>query len=93
MAETEQAEANPALEQRGKRRRQRMEALAKARPAATVRVLPKNDDYRRVLKHPNGMRFRDDGGSVEWPLDRFTRRRIADGSVTVEETDTETENQ
>ena len=85
MAETEQAEANPALAERGKRRKARLNALASARPVASVRVTPRDDDMRRVLKHPNGMAFRDDGGSVEWPLDRFTRRRIRDGSVTVVE--------
>jgi len=45
-----------------------------------VRVEPANDDLRAVLKHPSGIRFHATG-SVEWPLDRFTRRRIADGSV------------
>lgn len=45
-----------------------------------VRVEPANDDMRRLLKHPNGMAFRS-SGSVEWPLDRFTKRRLADKSI------------
>jgi hypothetical protein len=30
------------------------------------------------------MAFRSTG-SVDWPLDKYTQRRIADGSVTIEE--------
>lgn len=47
-------------------------------------MVPTSDDLRRVLKHPNGVRFRSEG-SVEWPNDRFTKRRIAEGVVKVEE--------
>jgi len=39
---------------------------------------------RRLLKHPNGMGFRPTGG-IEWPNDRFTKRRLRDGTVKVEE--------
>jgi len=54
-------------------------------PARSVRVTPANDDLRRVLKHPrSGTKF-PASGSVEWPLDQFTRRRIKEGAVTVEE--------
>lgn len=45
-------------------------------------VEPANDDMRRLLKHPRGIKFRSEG-SIEWPDDQFTRRRIADGSVKV----------
>ena len=51
---------------------------------ARVRVLPANEDFRQVLKHPSGLRFPEQG-SVEWPLDKFTRKRIAEGDITVEE--------
>ena len=38
--------------------------------------------------HPNGMRFRAQG-TVEWPWDRFTQRRLRDGSIrVVEQADT-----
>jgi hypothetical protein len=49
-------------------------------------VLPASEELRRVLKHPNGMAFRS-SGSVEWPDDKFTQRRIADGSITIEKKD------
>ena len=48
-----------------------------------VRVLPKNEEIRRTLKHPRGMKFRDTG-SVEWPHDSFTHRRLLDGDITIE---------
>ena len=48
-----------------------------------VRVLPKNDSIRKLIKHPVGGPFRGEGSS-EWPNDSFTARRIADGDVTVE---------
>ncbi|MBO4221956.1 hypothetical protein [Bradyrhizobium neotropicale] len=47
--------------------------------------MPRDNDIRRVLKHPNGTRFRKDG-SVEWPNDSFTKRRLAEGVITLEET-------
>lgn len=51
-----------------------------------IRVVPRDDDMRRLLKHyPSGIGFRSEG-SVEWPDDVFTHRRIKDGSVKVEET-------
>lgn len=50
-----------------------------------VKVLPKNEDMRRILKHPsNNVGFRDDG-PMEWPDDAFTARRVADGDVTIYE--------
>jgi hypothetical protein len=49
-----------------------------------VRVTPGDDDMRKLLKHPNGVGF-PASGSVEWPHDQFTRMRIKDGSVKVEE--------
>jgi len=53
---------------------------------AAVRVLPRDDEVRRVLKHPIRRIGFPKTGSVEWPNDRFTRRRLRDGSVTLEET-------
>lgn len=51
-----------------------------------VRVQAKNDDIRRVLKHGiTKVGFPASGGSVEWPNDTFTKRRIADGDVTIEQ--------
>jgi hypothetical protein len=68
---------------RGLRQRERMQKLAEAAPAG-VRVVPQ-EKYRAVLKHPTRGGFPAEG-SVEWPDDRFTQRRLADGSVTREST-------
>ena len=67
---------------RGLRHRERMQTLAEAAPVG-VRVVPSKDEYRAVLKHPKGSGF-PATGSKEWPNDRFTKRRLADGSVTNE---------
>lgn len=44
-----------------------------------MKVWPNSEAIRRRLKHPNGVGF--DQGPADWPDDRFTRRRIRDGSV------------
>ena len=49
-----------------------------------VRVVPKNDTLRKYLKHPVRGKMNAEG-STEWPNDQFTRRRIKEGDVTVEE--------
>lgn len=51
-----------------------------------VRVVPAEgrEHLRGVLKHSNGVKLRREG-SVEWPNDRFTQRRIADGDIKIEE--------
>ena len=63
-------------------RKARLKRLMPQQPR--VRVLPANEDFRQVIKHPSGIRFPEEG-SVEWPFDKFTRKRIAEGDVTVEE--------
>jgi hypothetical protein len=70
---------------RQERIKARQELMARLAPRpARVRVVPANEDLRRNLKHPAGQIKFPETGSVEWPLDRFTRRRIAEGSVTEE---------
>jgi len=70
--------------QKIKDRRDRIRAAAR-RPG--IRVEPRDEDMRRVLKHqPSGIGFRSIG-SVEWPDDSFTRRRLRDGSVKLAEPD------
>lgn len=49
-----------------------------------VRVMPANDDIRKYIRHPSGIAFPAQG-SVEWPNDGFTKRRLREGSVTREE--------
>jgi hypothetical protein len=63
---------------RGLRGRERVQKLAEAAPVG-VRVVPQKK-YRAVLKHPRAGGFPAEGGK-EWPDDRFTKRRLADGSV------------
>jgi hypothetical protein len=57
-------------------------ARRQAQRPAGIRVEPRDDDMRRVMKHPRAGAFRS-SGSREWPNDRFTQKRIADGSVKV----------
>jgi hypothetical protein len=49
-----------------------------------MKVVPKNDSIRNLIKHPVAGAFRTEGSS-DWPDDTFTARRIADGDITVEE--------
>jgi hypothetical protein len=58
--------------------------IREARKIPRVRVEPTSEAFRRALRHPNGMAFRAEG-SVEWPMDRFTRRRITEGAVKIVE--------
>jgi hypothetical protein len=57
------------------------EATKDQRP--TVRVTPKNDTLRKLLKHPKAGGFRKEA-PADWPDDSFTKRRIRDGDITVE---------
>lgn len=69
---------------RGQRQRERLQRMRAARPSGGVRVVPTDEKYRGLLKHPNGMGFRPTG-STEWPNDRFTKRRLAEGVVRIED--------
>jgi len=59
-------------------------AIAANKQRPRVRVEPTNEAHRHVLKHPNGMAFRNEG-DVEWPYDRFTERRLREGVIRVVE--------
>ena len=74
--------AEPSL--RKQRRDERREFVRQGREPRKVRVTPANDELRRALRHPRKGGFRS-AGSVEWPMDSFTKRRIRDGDVTVEQ--------
>lgn len=55
------------------------------RPPQVVRVVPKNDLMRRTLKHmPSRTAFPENGAAI-WPYDQFTKRRLRDGDVTIEQ--------
>jgi hypothetical protein len=64
-------------------KKERWAGIKKAIEPQRVRVTPATEEIRRVLTHPRGMPFRETG-SVEWPLDSFTHKRIRDGSITAE---------
>lgn len=69
---------------RNAQKQARFKKIAEGQALPRVRVLPANEDVRRVLRHPRGMKFRS-VGSVEWPLDKFTGRMLRDGAITLEE--------
>jgi hypothetical protein len=48
-----------------------------------MKVWPKNEAARKVLKH--GLVGFPAEGPADWPDDTFTHRRIMDGDVTTEE--------
>jgi hypothetical protein len=73
----------PERSQRVLRREARRKLVREARTPRKVRVSPTKPEFRNLIKHPNGGGFRS-SGSVEWPLDSFTKRRIRDGDVVVE---------
>jgi hypothetical protein len=68
---------------RKKRQMERMAKVRKAREVPRVRVIPRDDEVRAVIKHPRAGAFRS-SGSMEWPHDTFTRRRVRDGTVKLE---------
>jgi hypothetical protein len=77
---------NPQLAAREQRRRDRLKLIAEHNHIPRVRVVATRDDLRGALRHPaSGTGFPSSGGSVEWPNDQFTKRRIRDGDVRVEE--------
>ena len=74
---------NVGLSDRERRMNAQRDRIRKSRPQVeTVHVEPTKDDYRPFLKHPNGAAFRETGGA-DWPNDRFTTRRLAEGSIKI----------
>ena len=49
-----------------------------------MKVWPRSEGIRRVLRHANGVGFQDEG-PADWPDDPFTRRTMLDGDVTAED--------
>ena len=68
----------------GERMKQRIARVRDAVKVPGVRVEPADDNMRRLLKHPVAGGFRSEG-SVEWPNDGFTKKRLRDGSVKLAE--------
>ena len=63
---------------------ERVRLMQEARKIPRVRVEATSEEMRRVLKHPSGLALRS-GGSVEWPLDKFTQRRLREGAIRIVE--------
>jgi hypothetical protein len=73
------------LKERKDARMARVKAVKDMSAVQRVRVVPTKDEYRKVLRHPvNNQAFRETG-SMEWPFDAFTKRRLRDGSLSLEE--------
>lgn len=77
--------------ERWKKRQERIKRVAELTAVKRVRVNPRDDVIRRDILHPVAkMRFPAEG-SVEWPLDQFTKRRVRDGDITIEESKPQSE--
>lgn len=83
--EQSQAQVQVNENPRNANRKRRLQVLKDAHAGrGSIRVVPKNEKLRAVLKHqPSGIGFRAEGG-VEWPNDRFTQRRLRDGDIKIE---------
>jgi hypothetical protein len=76
-------QSKPEFSKRKKIQMERMARVNKARAIGRVRVSPRDDEVRAWIKHPRVGAFRS-VGSIEWPNDTFTQRRIRDGTVLLE---------
>jgi len=77
-----QKQEQPPLSGRQKARAIRRKLLHDNQTAATVQVYAASEEIHAILKHPSGLRLRGEFGTVtEWPHDRFTHRRIMDGTL------------
>jgi hypothetical protein len=64
---------------------ERMQKIREVNRVPRVRVLPRDDEVRKHIKHyPSQVGFPAEG-SVEWPYDSFTKKRIRDGAVTIDQ--------
>lgn len=86
------ADEQPRESERHLRREERLQRARGTVTPERVRVLPRDDAMRKLLKHPASGGFRPEG-SIEWPLDQFTKRRLRDGDVTIEAQQAEPEQQ
>jgi hypothetical protein len=73
----------PTVDVRAQARQDRIARVRAMAPDQTVRVNPRDEHLRKLLRHPLRGRGFPSTGSVEWPLDTFTRRRLRDGDVTL----------
>lgn len=75
--------------ERANRRAEALERVRSNQPKR-VRLIPRDDVIRKSLKHPASGGFLTQG-SIEWPLDQFTKRRLRDGDVMIESENTSQE--
>lgn len=76
---------------RAKRRQERLKKIAEGRAVKRVRVVPRDENIRRDIRHGvTGVRFPKEG-SVEWPFDQFTKRRLRDKTVSLESAEAQQE--
>lgn len=52
--------------------------------AELVTVYALKDHLKKVLKHPEGGYPMNEDGSARWPHDNWTKRRIRDGDLSLE---------
>jgi hypothetical protein len=88
MRKLEGLDIHPALKEQLQRRQDRLARIRESRQTQRVRVVPANEEIRKI-RFPGRNRFPAQG-SAEWPLDQFTKRRIREGSVMIEERREET---
>jgi hypothetical protein len=73
--------------QESMREQRRADRLQQARGTVTperVRVLPRDEAFRKSHRNVVGHANFPEQGSVEWPFDQFTKRRLRDGDITIE---------
>jgi hypothetical protein len=79
-------EVNTKVMSPGERMKARIQRVKNSVKVEGVRVEPNGgegytaDDMRRLLKHPTAGAFRSEG-SIEWPNDTFTQKRLREGSL------------
>jgi hypothetical protein len=76
----EREERQPTEAFLSKRERIMAKVRANSRVGRWLRVEPKNDLMRQILRHPTAGFFRGQG-AAEWPDDTFTHRRLKDGDI------------
>jgi hypothetical protein len=72
------------LEEREARFKDRLDRVNAQKGRQRVRVLPRDEIIRKTIAHPSGNLKFPKSGSVEWPNDSFTKKRIREGDVTIE---------
>jgi hypothetical protein len=76
-------DVNAELKRRQALRQQKVKRISQQVPL--VRILPATDSMRRMLKHPDAATQFGKTGSVEWPMDQFTQRRLREGAIRLED--------